>query len=116
LPCVGLAPDLIKKAFDEHGIKFAFPTVQVAGEGEAATATVAHRTLELTQPRQQPNRRIDVLYRLSWADGGVSAIGLGARAVNEKQDCCVARQQINQHAREAVHGFPTEAARARPRP
>jgi small-conductance mechanosensitive channel len=41
---------MIKKAFDEHGIKFAFPTVQVAGEGEAATAAVAHRTLELTQP------------------------------------------------------------------
>jgi small-conductance mechanosensitive channel len=41
---------MIKKAFDENGIKFAFPTVQVAGEGEAATAAVAHRTLELTQP------------------------------------------------------------------
>ena len=41
---------MIKKAFDEHGIKFAFPTVQVAGEGEATTAAVAHRTLELTQP------------------------------------------------------------------
>jgi small-conductance mechanosensitive channel len=41
---------MIKKAFDEHGIKFAFPTVQVAGEGEAATAAVAHRALELTQP------------------------------------------------------------------
>jgi len=24
--------------------------VQIAGEGEAATAAVAHRTLELTQP------------------------------------------------------------------
>jgi small-conductance mechanosensitive channel len=41
---------MIKTAFDENGIKFAFPTVQVAGEGEAATAAVAHRTLELTQP------------------------------------------------------------------
>jgi small-conductance mechanosensitive channel len=41
---------MIKKAFDENGIKFAFPTVQVAGEGEAATAAVAHRTLEITQP------------------------------------------------------------------
>ena len=40
---------MIKKAFDENGIKFAFPTVQVAGEGEAATAAVAHRSLELTQ-------------------------------------------------------------------
>jgi small-conductance mechanosensitive channel len=41
---------MIMKAFDENGIKFAFPTVQVAGEGEAATGAVAHRTLELTQP------------------------------------------------------------------
>ena len=41
---------MIKKTFDENGIKFAFPTVQVAGEGEATTAAVAHRTLELTQP------------------------------------------------------------------
>ena len=43
---------MIKKAFDENGIKFAFPTVQVAGEGEAATAAVAQRGLELT--RSQP--------------------------------------------------------------
>jgi small-conductance mechanosensitive channel len=41
---------MIKKAFDENGIKFAFPTVQVAGEGEPATAAVAQRTLELTHP------------------------------------------------------------------
>jgi len=43
---------MIKKAFDENGIKFAFPTVQVAGEGDAsaATAAVAQRGLELTQP------------------------------------------------------------------
>ena len=41
---------LIKKAFDENGIKFAFPTVQVAGEGEPATAAVAQRGLELTHP------------------------------------------------------------------
>jgi moderate conductance mechanosensitive channel len=41
---------VIKKAFDENGIKFAFPTVQVAGEGEAATAAAAQRTLELTKP------------------------------------------------------------------
>src|SRR3954452_534007 len=31
---------LIKKAFDENGIKFAFPTVQVAG-GDAAAAAAA---------------------------------------------------------------------------
>jgi len=41
---------MIKKAFDENGIKFAFPTVQLAGEAEAATAGVAQRALELTQP------------------------------------------------------------------
>jgi small-conductance mechanosensitive channel len=41
---------MIKKAFDEHGIKFAFPTVQVAGETEAATAAVAQHALGLTQP------------------------------------------------------------------
>jgi moderate conductance mechanosensitive channel len=38
---------MIKKAFDENGIKFAFPTVQVAGESEAASAAVAQRALEL---------------------------------------------------------------------
>jgi moderate conductance mechanosensitive channel len=41
---------MIKKAFDENGIKFAFPTVQIAGEGEAATAAAARHVLELTQP------------------------------------------------------------------
>jgi moderate conductance mechanosensitive channel len=44
---------LIKKAFDENGIKFAFPTVSVTGDGEAssaATAAVAQRGLELTHP------------------------------------------------------------------
>jgi len=41
---------MIKKAFDENGIKFAFPTVQVAGETEAATAAVAQHALGLTQP------------------------------------------------------------------
>jgi small-conductance mechanosensitive channel len=41
---------MIKKAFDENGIKFAFPTVQVAGEGEASAAAVAQRALQLTQP------------------------------------------------------------------
>src|SRR5262249_34738572 len=39
---------MIKKAFDENGIKFAFPTVQVAGEGEPSSAAVAQRGLELT--------------------------------------------------------------------
>jgi small-conductance mechanosensitive channel len=43
---------MIKKAFDANGIKFAFPTVQVAGEGDtsAATAAVAQRALELAKP------------------------------------------------------------------
>jgi small-conductance mechanosensitive channel len=41
---------MIKKAFDENGIKFAFPTVQVAGEGEPSTAAVAQRGLELAHP------------------------------------------------------------------
>jgi moderate conductance mechanosensitive channel len=44
---------MIKKAFDENGIKFAFPTVSVTGESEpttAATAAVAQRALELTHP------------------------------------------------------------------
>jgi moderate conductance mechanosensitive channel len=39
---------MIKQAFDQNGIKFAFPTVQVAGEGEPAVGA-AHRALELTQ-------------------------------------------------------------------
>jgi moderate conductance mechanosensitive channel len=38
---------MIKKAFDENGIKFPW---QDAGEGEAATAAVAHPTPEITQP------------------------------------------------------------------
>jgi moderate conductance mechanosensitive channel len=42
---------MIKKTFDENGIKFAFPTVQVAGEREAASAAVAQRGLELTRPQ-----------------------------------------------------------------
>jgi moderate conductance mechanosensitive channel len=41
---------MIKKAFDENGIKFAFPTVQIAGEGEPSTAAVAQRALELVTP------------------------------------------------------------------
>jgi small-conductance mechanosensitive channel len=38
---------LIKKAFDENGIKFAFPTVQVAG-GETSAAA-AQQGLELVK-------------------------------------------------------------------
>jgi moderate conductance mechanosensitive channel len=44
----------IKKAFDANGIKFAFPTVQVAGsEVEAATPAVAQQALQLTHPQPQ---------------------------------------------------------------
>jgi hypothetical protein len=32
---------MIKQALDANGIKFAFPTVQIAGEGKAGTAAVA---------------------------------------------------------------------------
>jgi small-conductance mechanosensitive channel len=42
---------MIKKAFDENGIKFAFPTVQLAGEGEPSAAAVAQRGLDLTRPQ-----------------------------------------------------------------
>jgi moderate conductance mechanosensitive channel len=41
----------IKKAFDANGIKFAFPTVQLAGEGDAPTAAIAQQALELTRPQ-----------------------------------------------------------------
>ncbi len=44
---------MIKAAFDANGIKFAFPTVQIAGDTEPstpATAAVAQRALELTRP------------------------------------------------------------------
>jgi moderate conductance mechanosensitive channel len=39
----------IKQAFDENGIHFAFPTVQVAGGGDAAPA-IAHEGLQLVKP------------------------------------------------------------------
>ena len=39
---------MIKKAFDDNGIKFAFPTVQVAGEATVPpVAAAAQRALEL---------------------------------------------------------------------
>jgi moderate conductance mechanosensitive channel len=46
----------IKKAFDTNGIKFAFPTVQLAGEAEPgipAAAAIAQQALELTRPQAQ---------------------------------------------------------------
>jgi small-conductance mechanosensitive channel len=42
---------MIKKAFAENGINFAFPTVTVAGGGEPSAAA-AHKGLELVQPPQ----------------------------------------------------------------
>jgi len=41
---------LIKKEFDTNGIKFAFPTVQVAGGGDAAIAAAARQALEAGAP------------------------------------------------------------------
>jgi moderate conductance mechanosensitive channel len=40
---------MIKTAFDENGIKFAYPTVQVAGGGEP-TSAVAQQALQLVKP------------------------------------------------------------------
>jgi small-conductance mechanosensitive channel len=45
---------MIKKSFDANGIKFAFPTVQIAGDSEplseATAVAAARQTLQLTQP------------------------------------------------------------------
>jgi len=41
---------MIKKTFDANGIKFAYPTVQIAGDGEPSAAAVAQRALQLAQP------------------------------------------------------------------
>jgi small-conductance mechanosensitive channel len=41
---------MIKKAFDANGVKFAYPTVQVAGGGGDVAAAVARQGLELTKP------------------------------------------------------------------
>ncbi len=40
---------MIKKAFDANGIKFAYPTVQLAGEGDASAAAIAQQALTLTR-------------------------------------------------------------------
>ena len=41
---------MIKKTFDENGISFAFPTVQVAGgAGDAAKPAVANQVMEMMQ-------------------------------------------------------------------
>jgi small-conductance mechanosensitive channel len=41
---------MVKNAFDANGIKFAFPTVSITGEGDPSTAAVAKRALELVHP------------------------------------------------------------------
>jgi small-conductance mechanosensitive channel len=41
---------MVKNAFDANGIKFAFPTVSITGEGDPSTAAVAQRALELVHP------------------------------------------------------------------
>ena len=43
---------MIKKAFDENGIKFAFPTVQVSGGGEASASAAA--AASQVQPKKEP--------------------------------------------------------------
>ena len=48
---------MIKKAFDANGIKFAFPTVQIAGDGEPG-----HRRCRSTRPRTDQARRRGVIF------------------------------------------------------
>ncbi len=45
---------MIKKAFDANGIKFAFPTVQVSGGGDEATAAAARQSLTNAQAKAAP--------------------------------------------------------------
>ena len=47
---------LIKKAFDENGIKFAYPTVQVAGGGGDVAAAAAREGLARLKPEETPPR------------------------------------------------------------
>src|SRR5690606_42118566 len=42
----------IKRAFDEHGIRFAFPTVQVAGGGDTAPAVRSEEHTSELQSRE----------------------------------------------------------------
>ena len=41
---------MIKKAFDANGIKFAYPTVQIAGGADPAAAAAAQQMLASQQP------------------------------------------------------------------
>lgn len=45
---------MIKKAFDENGIKFAFPTVQLAGGGNGDTAAAAAAAQRVLKPDPAP--------------------------------------------------------------
>ncbi len=51
---------LIKKAFDANGIKFAFPTVQVAGGDDAAGAAARQALVQAQQAaaRAEPAARV----------------------------------------------------------
>jgi hypothetical protein len=42
---------MIKKGIRRERHQIRLPTVQVAGEGDAATADIAQQTLELTRPQ-----------------------------------------------------------------
>jgi moderate conductance mechanosensitive channel len=44
---------MIKKAFDENGIKFAFPTVQIASDAEGLSAAAAHQMLDMSRSAAQ---------------------------------------------------------------
>jgi moderate conductance mechanosensitive channel len=44
---------MIKKAFDENGIKFAFPTVQIAGDAEGSGEAAAHQMFEMSRSAAQ---------------------------------------------------------------
>ncbi|MBM3523936.1 MAG: mechanosensitive ion channel family protein, partial [Alphaproteobacteria bacterium] len=42
---------LIKKSFEANGIRFAFPTVQIAGDGDAGAAAAAKTTIDGAKPQ-----------------------------------------------------------------
>jgi small-conductance mechanosensitive channel len=45
---------MIKKAFDENGIHFAFPTVQLAGGGTADNGAAAAAAQKVLKPAAPP--------------------------------------------------------------
>jgi hypothetical protein len=44
---------MIKKAFAENGIRFAFPTVQAGGGSEASVAAASHGVEMLQRPQTE---------------------------------------------------------------